>query len=97
MLLCHLAALLLLVAMLNKIPCKRCLIAEIGKEDALKSILEYQKSLKPDEIADKDEYLKQLSICKDCKWLNMGTCEKIGTYVEARFYKKGTKCPIYNF
>lgn len=77
-----------------KIPCKRCLIREIGQEDAWKSIQAYQKGIPAEKKTDASEYEQRLAVCKDCKWLHRGMCQKNGYYVEAKAYAKDNHCPL---
>lgn len=79
---------------MTKKPCIRCLIAQTDNKAAVKIIEDYQKSTSPDDVAEHSLYLERLSVCKDCKYLNMGVCTKCGAYVEARLYRKSGKCPL---
>lgn len=78
----------------GKIPCIRCLLREMDEEMAYQKIREYQSSVPEMEQATEEMYESRLAICKDCKWLNQGTCQKCGAYVEARAYRKDAHCPL---
>lgn len=74
--------------------CVRCLIRELTDEDAHRQILAYQEQIPEHKKAAAPLYEERLSICKDCKWLVMGTCRKCGAYVEARAYTADAHCPL---
>ncbi len=74
--------------------CIRCLIRELCDSDKLRIIDEYKNNLAIQLIADNETYESRLMICKDCKNLNMGTCSKNGSYVEAWAYDISKKCPL---
>lgn len=77
--------------------CKRCLIRDLNDSDKLKSISEYKSMTLVDDVRDLDTYERLLNICLDCKYLNMGVCQKNGYFVEARLYRKSGKCPMNLF
>jgi hypothetical protein len=78
----------------QKKPCIRCLLRETDAKKASQIISEYQKTV-PDAMRAKEGlYEERLAICKDCKWLQYGTCHKCGAYVEARAYHKDMHCPL---
>ena len=74
--------------------CVRCLIRELTDEDAQRQILAYQEQIPEHKKTAAPLYEERLSICKDCKWLVMGTCQKCGAYVEARAYAADAHCPL---
>ncbi|RHV05755.1 hypothetical protein DXB96_06140 [Clostridium sp. OM07-10AC] len=74
--------------------CVRCLIREMTDQTAMQQILSYQKQIPDHEKTAAPLYEKRLSVCKDCKWLHMGTCRKCGSYVEARAFRTDNHCPL---
>lgn len=78
----------------SRIPCIRCLLREMNEAKAYRQVQEYQSSVPEKERAVKEQYESRLAICKECKWLNQGTCRKCGAYVEARAYRKDAHCPL---
>lgn len=66
----------------------------MNETDTWQRIQEYQKSVPATLRTNDIIYEERLSICKDCKWLNQGTCQKCGAYVEARAYCKDAHCPL---
>ncbi|MCI7061129.1 MAG: DUF6171 family protein [Lachnospiraceae bacterium] len=74
--------------------CIRCLIREMTDKDAKQQIISYQQQIPDHEKTAPSLYEKRLSICKDCKWLYLGTCRKCGSYVEARAFRKDDHCPL---
>lgn len=73
--------------------CRRCLLAEIGETDLLRSLKELTASMPEEDKADADEYERRLSLCRECDELNGGTCMKCGCYAEFRALKKRMHCP----
>lgn len=73
----------------NKI-CKRCLLREMTKEDSAK-ISKYRDAI-TDRIYE-PVYESRLAICKECDFLNAGTCYACGCYVELRALGKHSNCP----
>lgn len=80
----------------SKIPCKRCLIRDLGEKEALECIQAFKDRVVSEHQTDNAEYEQRLAICKDCKWLHIGVCQKSGYYVEAKAYVKEQHCPLGN-
>lgn len=78
----------------KEIKCRRCLIRDLNDADRLKIINDYKRIIPQGEAADSQLYEERLSICLDCKWLNMGTCLKCGFMVEARAFVNSNHCPL---
>lgn len=78
----------------NKIKCKRCLIKDLNDSDKIKAINDFKLSVPIEETVSSTTYEERLSICLDCKWLNMGTCLKSGFLVEARAFVNSNHCPL---
>lgn len=72
--------------------CKRCLLREMAEADA-KKIAFYREAIKEKDSVGEAEYEARLSICKNCDFLNAGTCGACGCYVELRAAAKTGKCP----
>ena len=81
------------MAEITRVICKRCLLAETGEADLLKSLEELKAAMPEDEKADPEEYERRLAICKKCDALNSGTCMKCGCHAEFRALKKRMYCP----
>lgn len=73
--------------------CLRCLLKDSGMEATLVSILERIKRIPPKDKTPDEEYRRRLEICKDCEWLEKGTCLKCGCYPEFRAAYKALRCP----
>lgn len=72
--------------------CKRCLLRDMTEQDKL-NIEKYKAAIKtPDRVND-SIYEERLNTCKQCDYLNEGTCNACGCYVELRALAKISKCP----
>jgi len=72
--------------------CKRCLLKEASEED-YKNIEKYILAIDEKDRVKEDKYLSRLAICKECEYLNAGTCLSCGCYVEIRAYSSAGACP----
>ena len=78
----------------GKKPCRRCLIADIPDEAALRQIIRERIALVPeDERATPETYRGRMDTCRGCARLNRGTCALCGCYVEIRGAWKQARCP----
>lgn len=73
--------------------CKKCLLLESAEGDMLNVIKEKIESLLPEERCNEQEYVRRLSLCKNCDNLISGVCMKCGCYVEFRAAFIKQKCP----
>ena len=76
--------------------CKRCLLAEAGEHDLLRSLAELRETLPDSEKTDDTEYASRLAVCGSCDRLYAGTCMECGCYVEFRALKARMHCPRPN-
>lgn len=77
----------------NKRFCRKCLLAELDNEKLLAEVREAIDRL-PDDMKVSDEtYRKRLDVCKNCDYLNEGTCGACGCYVELRAAARTGNCP----
>lgn len=74
----------------NKNICKRCLLRDMTGEDSA-NIAKYRDAIK-ERVSD-EIYERRLAVCKECDFLNSGTCKACGCYVELRALGRGAKCP----
>lgn len=81
----------------EKIICKKCLLAEMNDEKLKADIDKAIRLLKADAKVSDDEYARRLSICKECDDLHEGTCNKCGCYVELRAATKISDCPYHKW
>lgn len=77
----------------NTKPCIRCLLEEAGKRDMSEMIKERIAEIPPALRCEEAEYVRRLSLCKDCEALNGGTCHKCGCYAELRAARADSYCP----
>ena len=73
--------------------CKKCLLSEIDEGEVFLQIKKLIDIMPAAEKCREDEYKRRLGICKECSFLNEGTCEACGCYVELRAIKKDARCP----
>ena len=74
-------------------PCKKCLLAELDNEKLLADVRAAIDRLDDALKVSEDEYKKRLDMCRICDYLNEGTCNACGCYVELRAATKKGKCP----
>lgn len=86
---------------MEKKPCKRCLLSDMGgqvyEERIKKLLLLMDKEIKAEEAL----YEERLSVCRSCERLSggettAGTCLACGCYAELRASVKKNRCP-YRF
>ncbi len=70
--------------------CKRCLLRDMSAED-LKKIDAYRAAI-TDRVPE-NVYEARLTVCKQCDFLNAGTCNACGCYVELRALARLSRCP----
>ena len=73
--------------------CKRCLLREISFEDYQNNIQKYIDAIDDKEKIDEAGYNSRLSVCKECDYINQGTCNACGCYVEIRAALNRSRCP----
>ena len=73
--------------------CKKCLLADFGESDLLRSIQEYIDLLTPEQKASKAVVEQRLTICRSCGKLQNGMCSICGCFVEARTATAQQTCP----
>ena len=71
-------------------PCRKCLLSE--SSDIYSTILDYVKSIPPEQKTTFVEYERRLVICKSCDHLVNGMCILCGCYVEVRAAKTNQHC-----
>ena len=74
-------------------PCRKCLLADIKREDVLLQIKRLLELMPEDEKAGVRTYSERLDICRGCDRLVDGTCAVCGCYVELRAAKRDGTCP----
>lgn len=78
---------------MEKKPCLKCLLRELDEEAYKKQLHYYIERLDTDLKTEKNNYEKRLWICKECDYLEAGTCLACGCYVELRAALKKNRCP----
>ena len=73
--------------------CKKCLLAELDNEKLLAEVRQAIDRLADDMKVSDEIYRERLETCKECDYLNEGTCGACGCYVELRAAVKTGRCP----
>ena len=73
--------------------CKKCLLSELDDKRLLEEIREAVTRLGDNNRVSETEYASRLDVCKNCDYLNEGTCGACGCYVELRAAARTGKCP----
>ena len=77
----------------NRKPCTRCLLRDMGEEEAYRIFKRYLDSFDEEIRTEKEEYERRLRQCKQCDSHRDGICGKSGWYVEARALLQEGTCP----
>lgn len=78
---------------MEKKPCLKCLLREMDEEAYMQQLHRYIELLDSDVKTAQKIYEDRLSLCKQCDYLEAGTCLACGCYVELRAAVKKNKCP----
>ena len=78
---------------MEKKPCLKCLLKEIDEEAYMQKLHRYIELLDADTKTAQKIYAERLNTCKECDFLEAGTCLACGCYVELRAAVKKSKCP----
>lgn len=73
--------------------CYKCLLREMDEEAYMRQLHRYIELLDQDTKTAQELYEKRLAVCKQCDYLEAGTCEACGCYVELRAATKKGRCP----
>lgn len=73
--------------------CYKCLLRELDEEAYMNKLHRYIELLDKDLKTAKEIYEGRLAVCKECDYLEAGTCQACGCYVELRAAVKKNKCP----
>ena len=82
-----------LKSVVQKIPCRRCLMEGVKKEDILQKIEEYLNALPLEERTPAEQYQKRLTVCETCSRMENGLCKECGCFVLYRAGKNSSDCP----
>ena len=77
----------------GKKPCIKCLLSELDSGKIYEDIKRVISLMKADEKVPDSIYMQRLGVCKECTYLNEGTCNACGCYVELRGASVSGKCP----
>ena len=76
-----------------KKPCIKCFLADLDNKKLLEDVRKAIALMKDNEKASESVYSDRLSVCKKCDYLNEGTCNACGCYVELRAASAIGRCP----
>jgi len=78
---------------MEKKPCLKCLLKEMDEAAYMEKLHRYIEMMDSKSRTADDKYEERLSICKQCDYLEAGTCLACGCYVELRAATKISACP----
>ena len=78
---------------MEKKPCLKCLLREMDEAAYMEKLHKYIQMLDLDVKTAEEVYQGRLEVCKQCDYLESGTCQACGCYVELRAAVKKNKCP----
>ena len=79
--------------LMEKKPCLKCLLREMDEEAYMQKLHRYIELLDEDVKVAEMMYEARLNVCRQCDYLEAGTCLACGCYVELRAAVKKNKCP----
>ncbi|SKC07867.1 hypothetical protein SAMN06296386_11914 [Lachnospiraceae bacterium] len=77
--------------------CYRCLLEEIDPVSYERDIRRILDMMRPGEKVHENLYQMRLDTCRQCEYLNNGTCTACGCYVELRAAGLQSRCPYKNW
>ena len=78
---------------MEKKPCLKCLLRELDEEAYMEKLHRYIEMMDADAKTAQKIYDERLSMCKECDYLESGTCLACGCYVELRALSAVGHCP----
>ncbi len=73
--------------------CRKCLLAELDNEKLLAEVKDAVERLPESAKVSEETFQVRIGVCRNCDYLNEGTCNACGCYVELRAAAKTGKCP----
>ena len=73
--------------------CYKCLLREMDEAAYMETLFRHIERLDKSVKADQALYEGRLETCKACGYLEAGTCQACGCYVELRAAVKKSRCP----
>ncbi len=77
----------------NRRHCYKCLLREMDEEAYLRQLHRYIELVDQELKTPGELYQSRLAACKECDYLEAGTCQACGCYVELRAAVKKNRCP----
>lgn len=78
---------------MEKKPCLKCLLKEMDEAAYMEKLHRYIEMMDAKSRTSDKEYEERLGKCKQCDYLEAGTCLACGCYVELRAATKVSACP----
>lgn len=60
----------------------------------MEEVVHFYRRLSPAQRVSEQEYEARLSRCRECRYLQSGTCMQCGCYVEVRGAQRKGTCPM---
>ncbi len=76
-----------------KKPCLKCLLQEFDEQEYKDKLLRVIDLMDRDVKTPDELYHQRLETCKQCDYLEAGTCQACGCYVELRAASRKSRCP----
>ena len=73
--------------------CRRCLLEEFDEAEYIRVLKDHIERTPARERTSDGLYAKRLEACRQCGFLEAGTCTACGCYVELRAASKRGRCP----
>ena len=73
--------------------CRRCLLEEFDQDAYVRTLKDHIARTPPRDRTPAEQYAARLTARKNCDFLEVGTCQACGCYVELRAASKRGKCP----
>ena len=74
-------------------PCLKCLLSEIDPEAYMRDLRAHIDAAPDRDKTPEPELTHRLAACKQCDFLESGTCRACGCFVELRAAFKRGRCP----
>lgn len=78
---------------IRNIPCKRCMIAGLNRDEVLGKLADYIEAIEPSRRTEDTAYRARLAVCEQCPKLSDGMCRECGCFVLYRAAIAANSCP----
>lgn len=77
--------------------CRRCLLEEFDEAAYIRILKDHIERTPQKERTPENVYAGRLAACRECDFLEAGTCRACGCYVELRAASKRGHCPYHKW